>query len=646
MARRLRMPVIAEGVETAAQADFLLSIGCAYIQGFLYAKAMPAASYEALLKKHAKETKMFIPEAPAERRAEEAFQRACEERYGALLPALISAVMENSDDLSFAKDCDFRYLCASRAFVGMAGLNSESELIGKTDYELFDKATADSYRADDMRLLESGKSLIGILEAIPSDDGVQHYASTSKYLLRDTDGQIIALYGVGRDVTEYRRAFEQLALLNENLPAGIASFDLTPEGLVNTYFNEGFYGFSGYSREEYEQILDGDSMGLVFEEDRPAVQAMIDALQSGASETEDCVFRSHKKDGGYSYFSLRAIAAKKTDGTGRVINMVQYDITERKLAEEKLRMSEEQYRIAMRQCGTIMCRFEAADHSINMSPEVAAIFNMPEKVTGVPYAVLRMGCVAVGSESAYIDFFEGILRGEKNGSAEFEQMTNLGWRYLSASFSTVFSDNGEPAYAVISFADCTERHTRDREYAELLKSEKSLREKADMDGLTRLYNRSAAEGRISRRLALCESEPCALLVVDIDDLKHINDSFGHPEGDRTIRLVAEILESHFRRSDVIGRVGGDEFVVLLDGLYEREKISELLLVLMERFDAHRVGTENDYPLRVSIGAAIAKDAPVSFEWLYAQADQALYRAKRGGKGQFAFYSPEQEGSKP
>ena len=103
--------------------------------------------------------------------------------FSEMLPVALEKMMASSTDLSFVKDRALRYICCSRAFAHMVGLESEKDVAGKTDYDLFDKALADGYAADDRRLMDSGRSIVDMVESIPLADGRSGYSSTSKYLL-------------------------------------------------------------------------------------------------------------------------------------------------------------------------------------------------------------------------------------------------------------------------------------------------------------------------------------------------------------------------------------------------------------------------------------------------------------------------------
>ncbi|MDO5111985.1 MAG: PAS domain-containing protein [Clostridia bacterium] len=250
-----------------------------------------------------------------------------------LVPHILNAIMASSTDLSFAKDRGFRYICCTRAFAKMAGGQTERDVIGKTDYDLFPKPIADKFRSDDIRLIEGGLSLIDMVEPIPSEDGVPHYSSTSKYLLRDTLGNVIGLYGVGRDITEHRDAYTRLKLITDATPCGLISYEITPDSVRTVYFNDGIFAFSGYTREAYAAMSREDPFCLVLREDRPAIDAARDALLGGAPfvETE---YRCRTKDGGCRCFTTRAVVTERSDDV-IMVSAVHFDVTEARENDEK-----------------------------------------------------------------------------------------------------------------------------------------------------------------------------------------------------------------------------------------------------------------------------------------------------------------------
>ncbi len=177
-----------------------------------------------------------------------------------------------------------------------------------------------------------------------------------------------------------------------------------------------------------------------------------------------------------------------------------------------------------------------------------------------------------------------------------------------------------------------------RQVEEVVRERENLRVKAELDLMTGLHNKVTAQHLISSMLA-DNHTLCAMLVVDIDDFKQVNDVQGHLAGDRIICMIAKLLAEHFRKTDVVGRIGGDEFLVFMQDLpsadLARKKASNFSNLLKYTSDATPPAN-----ISVSIGLAISEKRPYTYEELFKQADQALYNAKRNGKGQYAEYGVE------
>jgi diguanylate cyclase (GGDEF)-like protein len=168
----------------------------------------------------------------------------------------------------------------------------------------------------------------------------------------------------------------------------------------------------------------------------------------------------------------------------------------------------------------------------------------------------------------------------------------------------------------------TERYRREKEIARL----------AERDPLTALYNRRALEKRAPRLLADVSAErPGALLLIDIDNFKLVNDQYGHIAGDRLLIALSEMIRSVLPRNALTARLGGDEFVILLNGT-SSERIVELGNVLREQFLGSTAQTfPTTEPVTLSLGATLFEAPPASLAALIEQGDAALYESKRGGR---------------
>ncbi|WP_367714968.1 diguanylate cyclase [Nitratireductor sp. GISD-1A_MAKvit] len=157
---------------------------------------------------------------------------------------------------------------------------------------------------------------------------------------------------------------------------------------------------------------------------------------------------------------------------------------------------------------------------------------------------------------------------------------------------------------------------------------------ASRDPLSNLLNRRAFDELAGRRAFECarHSRPVSVLMVDIDHFKSINDRFGHAAGDKVISIAAARLSGLLRLQDVIGRIGGEEFAILLPGCGRRQAI-EIAERIRSAFSQTPVSLENGVSIVVtlSVGLAAAADGSVELDALLAEADEALYQAKRLGR---------------
>lgn len=165
---------------------------------------------------------------------------------------------------------------------------------------------------------------------------------------------------------------------------------------------------------------------------------------------------------------------------------------------------------------------------------------------------------------------------------------------------------------------------------------------AETDPLTGLLNRSGMEVMVQQAQTNEQGQEVLVVILDIDDLKMINDTMGHAEGDRAICMVADQLKSHFRKTDTLVRFGGDEFLLFLTGSFRDENAEAFLIQLRNDINLLKIGPQNRHTLKISIGAAKGIIGSDSLSSLYHRADTALYYVKRKGKNSVAFYTPEME----
>ena len=171
----------------------------------------------------------------------------------------------------------------------------------------------------------------------------------------------------------------------------------------------------------------------------------------------------------------------------------------------------------------------------------------------------------------------------------------------------------------------------------------SILQRAEYDAMTGLLRRDSGEARIKKYLSQDSEKGGFLIILDLDDLKSINDTLGHRQGDTAIIGIANILKSHFRKDDILIRAGGDEFIVFLPGAGQSMDSMEITMTsLLQKLARTSIGEGAQCTIHCSAGCAAEEPGADTFDTLFHRADIALYHVKRSGKNNFAFYVPEMD----
>lgn len=158
----------------------------------------------------------------------------------------------------------------------------------------------------------------------------------------------------------------------------------------------------------------------------------------------------------------------------------------------------------------------------------------------------------------------------------------------------------------------------------------NLERLASHDTLTGLLNHAYAKKRILERITNRPASTYALVIFDLDYFKSANDNYGHSFGDQVLIYLADLLRQSIRGGDIAARFGGDEFVIFLEYKEEIETI-------IDRIFHSLCGRYKDFPISISMGVALSSQLSQDYESLFHAADQALYTAKRSGRGRYCFY---------
>ena len=271
-----------------------------------------------------------------------------------------------------------------------------------------------------------------------------------------------------------------------------------------------------------------------------------------------------------------------------------------------------------------LCMFNADKNLMLCNAAYASLYDLPEHLTrpGTPLRQILDHRVAAGNAPAHQEtYYDVVVEAALKGSTASQNTVLLDERVIKISHQPM--DSG--GY-VATHEDVTEA----------VRAEEQIRYMAGHDPLTGLPNRTLLREKIDRDLAV-GGETTALLCLDLDRFKEVNDTSGHAIGDVLLKAVADRLIACLREGDSIARLGGDEFVVFQTGIESRDQASTLAQQIVDVIDKPFIIDGNPIGIGVSIGIAIAPDDGDLADSLLKHADTALYKAKASGRGTFCFF---------
>jgi diguanylate cyclase (GGDEF)-like protein/PAS domain S-box-containing protein len=310
--------------------------------------------------------------------------------------------------------------------------------------------------------------------------------------------------------------------------------------------------------------------------------------------------------------------------------LVLHDMRERVAVELRLAQSEQRFRSAFDNAPVGMALVDRDNRFVRVNHALCRLLGASaEQLVGVDQAEF-----ADPAEMAIEREFQQDLLSGRSASVQFDRRYRLRggrqvWALVSAS---LLPANHEPQHFLVQVNDVTERKRAEEELARM----------AHFDALTGVANRTLLNEEVEREIAVARRHQCRLAVVfiDLDYFKHINDSLGHEAGDTVLKVIAERLSGAVRETDTVGRMGGDEFVVVLSEVADARDVLALTEKLRAecarpvKLDGHEV------QLAISTGISLFPDDAQDFRTLLRFADSALYHAKAEGRNNVQFYRPE------
>jgi diguanylate cyclase (GGDEF)-like protein/PAS domain S-box-containing protein len=455
--------------------------------------------------------------------------------------------------------------------------------------------------------------------------------------LRDEGGEVTGYVGTCSDTVvsptmdrALEEAEERFANAFEEAPIGMALVGVDGAFLrVNRALSE----IVGY---EADELLDLTFQNITHPDDLEADLQLVREVLEGKRRTYRMEKRYVRADGAVCWVLLSVSLVR--DDAGEPLYFVSQieDITERRRAEDALLEAEDRFRSAFEAAPIGMAMNSVDGSFLRVNRAMCEITGYSrEQLEATTYRSITHPDDLARNERGY----QEIIAGQASHYRTEKRYIHSDGHVVPVDLSaTVVRDGeGEPVHVLTQVQDITERK----------RFEGQLQYLADHDSLTGLFNRRRFEDELTRELASAEryDSKVAVLAIDLDDFKYINDSLGHSIGDELITRVGHAVRARLRRTDVLARLGGDEFAVILpridhDGAME---VAEGLLEAVGEVDLVGLGGRGGGSVSASIGIAMFHAASkLTSEELLVEADIAMYDAKEAGRARAVLYDASED----
>ena len=514
-------------------------------------------------------------------------------------------------------------------------------LFGYSLHELEDRFQRDYYKLvhpEDRKLLRSS------VEEQVASSGYFH----AKYRVITKDDRVIWLleYGVAGeknslsctvlDITEgvtqchmWKSSRRRLDALMDVIAGGVSVVTFDKKKFVLQDASEGYYRLFGYTKEEYLQ-LPRSSMGIctVFVENHQKLFCKIKRwLSQGIQNAVTDEYKVRRKDGSVTWITANLSVTSQTDQEYE-IQMVLTDSTVYRMIMHEVK--EDQRDIVQESIlEDLVFDYEISTDTLHLSDYYGSVAGQSFVITEYSQKAIIEKRVYEKDIPIFLHMIENLRNNMKIANTILRFLHDDGRYYWYHLIGAVITNNSGQTERVVGKAV-----NMNRQKQEMLE----LVDRAQRDPFTKLYNKTMTEMLVRQYLSYETEWNHALLVIDVDNFKEINDTFGHLCGDAVLIEISRILMEKFSNAGVVGRIGGDEFLVFLRGERDRKAIRKKAQEVCRVFRQAEILSNVGHLLSASVGVAVAPEDGSTYEELFHKADRALYVSKRQGKNSVVFHS--------
>ncbi|HYY59796.1 MAG TPA: EAL domain-containing protein, partial [Burkholderiales bacterium] len=448
------------------------------------------------------------------------------------------------------------------------------------------------------------------------------------------DGAFRGYRGVGRDITEQRRAEASLSQAKARLEMALDGGNLAEWhyeiSVDELYAGDGWVRFLGHERSppitrgaQLERLLHGD--------DLPKARAALVRALKGEDEEYDVELRLRTREGGWKWLHAKGrVTDRDAEGRATRLSGVVADIDARKRAEAAVSAADQRFRDVAAVSSEYVWEADAEWRYTYLSERVEALLGYTRSEL---LGRRAWDFIPLGEERTIRQWFA-------NHGGEGRPFRDLVHRVMTKSGGVIWQSMSGLPLTDAEGRWCGYRGMAADVSARKL-AEARIEQLVTRDALTGLANRALLAERTAEAIAAAARtrSELALLAIDLDRFKLVNDTLGHAAGDALLRAVAERLSNAARREDMLARLGGDDFMLLWQGLKSREEAASLGARLLAILGRPFTVEGRTLAVSASIGIARYPADGRDLGELLKHADAAMYAAKDAGRSTYRFYEP-------
>jgi diguanylate cyclase (GGDEF)-like protein/PAS domain S-box-containing protein len=480
------------------------------------------------------------------------------------------------------------------------------------------------------QVCQSAESVLGENQVLTADGETRWYAWTNR-AIRDDHGHVTGIHSVGRDFTE-RKQFEKkladkrtrIANILEGTDAGTWEWNVATGEAA---FNERWASMLGYTRQELTPLSIKTWLGLVHPGDLANADALLQRHFSGQDPVYECDVRMRHRDGRWVWVHTRGkVLTRLPSGEPEWLFGTHMDVSAQKDMAAKLAQEHELLHVTLQSIGDAVITTDASGAVTWLNPVAERMTGwLTKEALGRPlmqvFHIVNEETRAVTENPVATCLEQGKIVGLANHTL---LISRDGHEYgIEDSAAPIRNHEGEVLGVVLVFHDVSEQRR--------LSGEMTYR--ATHDALTGLVNRAEFETRLLRvlRKAHDEQSEHALMYIDLDQFKLVNDACGHAVGDQLLQQVGKLLHETVRARDTLARLGGDEFGIILEHC-TAEQAKRVGQQICDRMDEFRfIHDDRRFRIGTSIGLVPVDRRWASIAAIQQAADTSCYAAKEAGR---------------